>query len=100
MNAAGRLRLNHCSTTPGKTGAAQLPAGSGAGAVTWPNTAPPELAAAGARVRARAFAASGDDLAAYCLSWAYLRWQVLGSNQRRLSRRFYRALPTMSTYSL
>jgi hypothetical protein len=27
-------------------------------------------------------------------------WQVLGSNQRRLSRRFYRALPIKITYSL
>jgi hypothetical protein len=62
-------------------------------AVTWPNTAPPELAGAGAQVRAQAPAASGDDLAEYRLSWGYMWWQVLGSNQRRLSRRFYRPLP-------
>ena len=34
-----------------------------------------------------------NDLAAYRLSWRYMWWQVLGSNQRRLSRRFYRPLP-------
>jgi hypothetical protein len=27
------------------------------------------------------------------LNWCFGWWQVLGSNQRRLSRRFYRALP-------
>jgi hypothetical protein len=27
------------------------------------------------------------------LSWCFVLWQVLGSNQRRLSRRFYRPLP-------
>ncbi len=27
------------------------------------------------------------------LTWDYMWWQVLGSNQRRLSRRFYRYLP-------
>jgi len=58
-------------------------------AVTWPNTAPPQLAEAGAQARPHAPAASGDDLAGHCLNWGYMRWQVLGSNQRRLSRRFY-----------
>jgi hypothetical protein len=27
------------------------------------------------------------------LTWGFIGWQVLGSNQRRLSRRFYRARP-------
>jgi hypothetical protein len=53
----------------------------------------PELTGASAQVRARAPAAIGDDLTACCLSWGYMWWQVLGSNQRRLSRRFYRPLP-------
>src|SRR5262249_26853882 len=30
------------------------------------------------------------------LTWDFTQWQVLGSNQRRLSRRFYRALPASS----
>ncbi len=64
--------------------------------VTWPNTAPPELVAVGAQVRAHAPAVSGDDLAGCCLNWGYMWWQVLGSNQRRLSRRFYRPfIPTL-----
>jgi hypothetical protein len=33
------------------------------------------------------------------LTWGF-EWQVLGSNQRRLSRGFYRELPTKITYSL
>ena len=93
MNAAEGLPLNHCSTATGKPGTAQVPAGSGPRAVTWPNTAPPELATAEPRARAHALAASGDDLAAYCLSWGYMWWQVLGSNQRRLSRRFLQTAP-------
>jgi hypothetical protein len=67
VTAAARLRLNHHSTATSK---------------------------AQARIfRLTAAAASGDDLAAYRLSWRYMWWQVLGSNQRRLSRRFYREPP-------
>ena len=33
---------------------------------------------------------SATDRAAWHLTWGFTRWQVLGSNQRRLSRRFYR----------
>jgi hypothetical protein len=29
------------------------------------------------------------DQATPCLTWAFMRWQVMGSNHRRLSRRFY-----------
>jgi hypothetical protein len=34
------------------------------------------------------------------LTCRFTWWQVLGSNQRRLSRRFYRGLPVKITYSL
>lgn len=49
MTAAARLRLNRSSTAPGKTQAAQIPAGSGRGALTWLDTASPELAIASVR---------------------------------------------------
>jgi hypothetical protein len=46
VTAAARLRLSHHSTAPGKAPARKIPAGSGRRALTWPNTAPPELARA------------------------------------------------------
>jgi hypothetical protein len=38
-------------------------------------------------------AADRQDQAKRSLTWGFTWWQVLGSNQRRLSRRFYRPLP-------
>ena len=34
------------------------------------------------------------------LSWCFVWWQVLGSNQRRLSRRFYRPLVRVVPHSI
>ena len=37
--------------------------------------------------------ANADALGTMAVTWGFTGWQVLGSNQRRLSRRFYRPLP-------
>ena len=39
---------------------------------------------------------SAVDRVAWHLTWDFTWWQVLGSNQRRLSRRFYRPLAILA----
>src|ERR1022692_4065034 len=78
--------LNHAGYLPARPGS---PSADGATPLTWPDASPavPENCGSGISGRSRRQYARPSDTTS---DLGLCRWQVLGSNQRRLSRRFYR----------